>query len=124
MSKYDLIRYTLLIIELLACITGFIYWKKLRGTFWKWFPVYLLVIVIIEIIAPYLDASLNNNLYRFFGIPIQFLFFCWLFYQYFEKLRESKWAIAGIIVYLLAWLIEMFFLTSTQLWFFSFWAHP
>lgn len=128
MDKYSLMRQCVTYAEIIACLTGFIYWKKIRDTYWRWFPVYLLAIVIAEGTAKYVDEVLNNRqlnvlIYQFFGIPVQFLFFFWLFYRFFKDnnyTRESKWPLLGVIIYLSAWFVELFFLRGTKLWFFSF----
>jgi hypothetical protein len=66
------------------------------------------------------DQPLNVEMYRYFGIPVQFLFFCWLFYRYFGGSSEKKWPIIGACVYLLSWLAEIFFSQAVKGWFMSF----
>ncbi|HNU89086.1 MAG TPA: hypothetical protein PKJ94_12370 [Ferruginibacter sp.] len=125
MDIYLKLRIGLNFFEALACITGFIYWKKIRNTYWKWFPVYLAIIFVTEITGEIAGYRLqwfqfNRNLYTFFCIPFQFLFFCWLFWKYFEKSSYRNWALAGVLIYLLSLLTNIFFLASIRFSFFSF----
>src|ERR1044071_5925628 len=96
MDKYFYIRLGLNLLELAACITGFIYWKKIKDSYWKWFAIYLLLIVLTEVAALFIayqlkDAALNGKLYSYFGIPLQFLFFSWLFARELRPYREKNW---------------------------------
>jgi hypothetical protein len=84
------------IAEALACITGFIYFNKFKGTHWIVFVYYLLFIVVCENASAFLrgkDESTDhfvNLFYHYFVIPIEFLFYYWLFYRSFIKLK-SRW---------------------------------
>jgi hypothetical protein len=78
------------VMELAACVAGFISWRKMKGSYWRAFPVYLSVILMTELTAEYFkhmydNDRVNNNIYRFFGIPLEFVFLFWLFYQHFRK---------------------------------------
>lgn len=118
-SIYEWIRYGLNLFELMACVTGFIYWKKIRDTYWRWFPIYLLVIVCVEIMGALTEGDFNMNLYSYFGIPIQFLFFFWLFNRYFKPLPPVVWTIIATTVYIIALLTELVFLRNETLFFSS-----
>jgi hypothetical protein len=77
-------------LEFAACVAGFIYWKKIRHSYWRLFPVYLGVIVLCEVFCEYLLlvvnlGAINNHIYRFFVIPLEFSFLMWLFHEYFKK---------------------------------------
>lgn len=82
MDVQTVLRETLIWIELIAAIFALFYWNKLKNSHWKWFIVYLCVIFIVEAFSRW---GLKNNpnyrvyLYDFFGIPVQFLFFYWLY---------------------------------------------
>lgn len=125
MDIYLKLRIGLNLFEALACITGFIYWKKIRNTYWKWFPVYLGIILLTEITGEIAGYRLqwfqfNRNLYTFFCIPFQFLFFYWLLWKYFERSSYKYWALAGAGAYLLSFFINIFFLAGMRFAFFSF----
>lgn len=125
MDKYFWLKIGLNFFELFAFITGLSYWKKIKHSYWKWFVIYLGFIVVLEITAKYIgyvleNIKLNGDLYYFFGLPVQFFFFYWLFYKWFENRSEKVWPIIGAAVYVLAWLADFFFLRGIRLWFSSF----
>jgi len=82
MTVQTILRETLIWIELLAALIAVWHWPNLKESHWKWFVVYLGVIFMVEAFSKW---GLKNqpthrvNLYDFFGIPIQFLFFYWLY---------------------------------------------
>jgi hypothetical protein len=124
MDIYLKLRIGLNFFELIACVMGFIYWKKIRNSYWKFFPVYLAVIVITELTAEYTGYVAGNwkltaDLYYFFGIPIQFVFFYWLFYKWFEHHKERNWALTGAVIYLITLLTDILFFNQMKFWFSS-----
>jgi hypothetical protein len=82
MSIQSILRETLIWIQLGAAVVGLLNWPKLKNSYWKWFIIYLCIIFLVEASSKW---GLKNNptyrvyLYDFFGIPIQFLFFYWLY---------------------------------------------
>lgn len=121
MDVYDKLRLALYICEVAAAVTGFIYWKKIRDTYWKWFPVYLLIIAIIETVTESSfqlsnDYEFNAGIHEYFGIPLQFLFFFWLFY----KNSANRWPLIGAVIYVAVWIADMLYFRDRQLWFLSF----
>jgi hypothetical protein len=109
--------------ELAACITGFLFWNKIRGTYWKWFPVYLAIIVLVELTGEYFlyvrhNLAANNAVYRFIGLPIEYLFLFWLFYHYVRPVR--KWPLILGAIYVLAWILDQVYLSKLKLYFDSF----
>ncbi|MEO6455863.1 MAG: hypothetical protein ABIN97_17410 [Ginsengibacter sp.] len=113
------------ILEFSACITGFLYWKKIRHSYWRWFPVYLGIIVVTELVAEYFlyaknDLTVNINIYRFFGVPFEFLFLFWLFYQYLNNTSKNKWPVFSAAIYLICLLIDLLYVGKMKLLFDSF----
>ena len=111
--------------ELLACITGFIYWKKIRFSIWKWFVVYLAVIALTELSLEFIGYILHKpgvtvKVSLYFLIPFEFLFFLGLFYFWFDTRKAKLWILAGIVLYLISFLIDIAFLGQTRFWFYSF----
>jgi hypothetical protein len=108
--------------ELAACITGFLFWNKIRDTYWKWFPVYLAIILLVELTAEYFsyvrdNVAVNDAIYWFFGIPVEYLFLYWLFYQY---AKPRKWPLLLAAIYVLAWILGLIYLSNLKLNFDSF----
>lgn len=125
MDKYLLMRLLLNVFELLAAITAMLHWKKIKHSYWKWFAIYLVIIVATEIFAEYVgyylkNRELNAAINIYFSIPLQFLFFFWLFYKCFEYSNKKKWPVTGMVIYLLSILVDQLFFKEQKLWFFSF----
>ena len=111
------LRFSIKLTEALACITGFVFWKRLSPRCWKSFPVYLLVITLCEFAGWYM----NNNgmsrqgkyMYSYFVVPLEFFF---LFYMYLNMLpkvfRKTVFMLAGI--FLLAFIAEYMLLLNTK----------
>lgn len=100
----------LLLCEVISCITGFIYWKKIKNTYWVWFLVYLLYVTIsgaIEFISnEYKILYLNIFFNHFFMHPIDFLFYYWLFYKNFDNTKFKLLPIASASIYLPTLIID------------------
>jgi hypothetical protein len=107
--------------ELLACITGFVNLRNLQPPFWKLLPVFLLVIVACEIPGYILafnnQMETNRNLYVFFVIPLEFLFYFWLLFKMTNKTHPALFVI-GLLVYVAFFLTEYFFYPTIKSAFF------
>lgn len=110
-------------VEIVACITGIIYWRKIKNTVFKYFWVYLLLIVVAECIGRYFQThnmlAVNKAYYSYFIIPSEFIFFFWLFYKCSNNIKR-RLPIVFVGIYLLAWLIDVFYLSNKSFWFYSF----
>ncbi len=124
MNIYDHVRTGIVLIEALACIIGFLYWNKIKHTYWKWFPAYLLFIAAAEMVGLYLSRqnlfAETIVLHKFFTIPLQMFFFYWLFYKQFEETPDKKWPIVGAALFGAAFLYEMTASKEISGWFVSF----
>jgi hypothetical protein len=124
MGIYVIVQLGLVALEAAACIAGFLNWRKIRHSYWKWFPLYLLVLVPMELTCLYLvnvmdNWQLNSDIYMYFGIPFQFLFFYWLMWQYLKPYRENKWPLYGAAIYLAILIADLTWLTGQRFWFSS-----
>lgn len=111
--NYHLELHKLLLgIEFLSALIAFIYVFKLKGSYWKWFSVYLIFIFIQEFYW-FFNGSLfgiiaKHEYYAFIGIPIQYLFFFWL-YAY-RSLNRKTLFFAFLIIYILTYIpVEFYF---------------
>lgn len=70
------------IIELLALVTGIIYWPFLKFSKLFWLPFFLAFIVLVELTGRFLPQYLNldNAIIYNFSIPLEYLFYSYLFY--------------------------------------------
>ncbi|MEM6720529.1 MAG: hypothetical protein AAF611_14475 [Bacteroidota bacterium] len=100
-------RYILLGFECITAFIGFLYYPKLTDSYWKWFSVYLIFIFFQElfwiVIFPLnfsneLLITWSTHYYNYVGLPIQYLFFYWL-YAY-KSLRNKTLFYAFFILYL------------------------
>ena len=125
MDLYDKFILGLHILEAAACLTGFLVWKKIKNTYWKWFAVYLLVIILIEGAGWVLNAydpemKAAAKLFRYFGMPVQMLFFYWLFYKEFRESSRKKLPIIAAAIFLVAHLYDLIADHSLEKWINSF----
>ncbi len=93
-SFQALLGETLIWVELSAAFVALKHWPKLKNSYWKWFIIYLCIIFLVEAFSKW---GLKNHpsyrvyLYDFFGIPIQFLFFYWVYAIKSLKNRKLFW---------------------------------
>lgn len=91
--------------ELIAAIVALMYFKNFKNSYWKWFAYYLFYIVFYDVIIGrlalgfYLSSKLDAY-FAFVQIPIEFLFFIWLFAL--KSLNNKKLFWVCISVYLLS----------------------
>jgi hypothetical protein len=125
MKLYLTLVWVLNAVELLSCIIGFVYYRKLQSTKWRLLPFYLLLIFVFEMLGRYLatNSSLiryNPMLFNYVSFPTQFLFFFWIFYRepYFEKVK--KIILSAAAIYLLAVVADALYFSEKKYFFHSF----
>lgn len=119
---YKLLVALLLIFEISAAVTGLASWNKLKNSYWRMFPIYLCIVVFIELVGGYYafiqrDTAINLKWFRFFAIPLQFLFFYWLYHQYFKKRIKSELPKICLGVYCAVFLFDQFQTFYKNKWF-------
>lgn len=68
--------------QFLSMLIGIRYIIRLKASYWKWFSIYLILIFAQEffwLMKPNIQDKVREAYYVFFGIPIQYLFFFWLY---------------------------------------------
>lgn len=122
-SKYYL-QHILYLLELISCISGFIFWKKIKTSFWKWFPFYLAIIVIVELTADYFtytdNSAFRNSMYNNFSIPLEFLFFYWVYYRCATGKKKKTLVILCTVIYLIGFILDQVNFSKTNYFFDSF----
>ncbi len=113
------------ILELVASATGFVYWSKIRSSYWKYFPAYLGLLFVTEMAGEYFlfvrnEQNISISIYRFFGIPLEFLFLFWLFYQHFCKSAIKALPLVFAIIYAVAYPVDLLVVGKMKLPFDSF----
>ena len=121
MKTYVLAQYLSVAAEGIAFIAGMVCWKKFRHNYWKWFVLYLGAISIFDftgicILYIVKDAALSRTFYNYFVIPLEFIFFYWLYFRYFKGTNYTKWPLAGAAIYMAGWLVNILFLRQLNFW--------
>jgi hypothetical protein len=120
MKISDILIFLLQISETASCLVGFIYFSKVKYSYWKFFPLYLAFIAISEYIGPFLPKKANELFYNDLVIPVEFLFFFWLFYKSFKKEKFKSLPVFFGGIYLLSSFVESQFYSKQQHFFSSF----
>lgn len=123
MNRIHALLKLLYIVEIIACVTGFVYWKKVKDTYWKWFSVFLAFIVVAETFGFYTvltnDLRSNGNFFIYFVIPCNYLFYYWLFLQFFKKNGTAWLPKMFTVIYMLSLVFDISFFSKHKYWFFS-----
>jgi len=88
-------------LEILAFLTSVILWPKLKSTRLCWFIPFLLLIVVVELIGRYYSREIHQSnawLYNL-SVPIEYLFYSFLFYQYFISKKFKTLAAAFLVLF-------------------------
>ena len=109
--------------EGVAAVTAFIYMKKWRLTYWKWFPFYLAFIVLADMTGTYIASQklyiLSFDFYMYLVIPIEFLFFFWIFYKSYKVPKNKLFPKVSVIIYLIGFLSDFFCFRHSHYFHFS-----
>lgn len=97
--------------EFICATTAIFKFKEIKNTYWKWFTIFIIYIFIIEKFGVYLfDLFLikKDVFFAFIGIPIQYVFFFWLYSI--KSLKNKKLFFIFTSLYLLSFIpIELYF---------------
>ena len=110
--KIALLRDILLATEIICALIAIGTFKKWKGTYWSYFILYLAFIAIAESVGYYLRThelrDVSQAMYTFIVIPVEFLFFFWLFTKLLPSRQASVIAITGACIYIACVLLEEF----------------
>lgn len=101
LNYYPILKDILLGIEVITALVAILYFPKVKHSYWKWFVVYLTIIAVQEIYGNYLSSyfPIRKQLYyAYFGIPIQYLFFYWLYAL--KSLKRKRLFFSCTLIYL------------------------
>ena len=85
--------------EIIAAVVGLIYYNRIKKTYWKWFVLYLFYIAVYEIItriAAYDFAVKIDFYFAKIQVPIEFLFFFWLYAVQSFKSKKIFWICSSL----------------------------
>jgi len=107
---HSVLNITMQVMQFLAAAIGMFYLIRLKNSYWKWFSVYLIIILAQELFwryNPWFSASYRTAYFVFFGVPLQFIFLYWL-YAY-KSLKNKRLFILSVLGYVLTLAIFTFF---------------
>ncbi|CAM4087655.1 MULTISPECIES: hypothetical protein [Flavobacterium] len=111
LKNYPLIVNLQLWLELITAIIAIIYYPKNRDCFWKLFVFYVVIIAVFDNFSNQISNLLHLKkaiLYAFCIIPLQYLFFFWLYSI--KSLKNKKLFFIFTTLYLLSFIpIELYF---------------
>jgi len=103
--------------EGLAAIISLIYYNRgNKDRYWNYFSFYLILMFLCEVMGKwgYMFVDYNKpKFYNYFVIPIEFLFFYWLYAA--KSLEKPKLFYTLSLLYLLSFLPSEFFFTSKKI---------
>lgn len=109
--------------EAVAAATAFIYMKKWKNTYWKWFPFYLAFVILSELtgitLARHNMVDINFAYFSYFEIPVEFLFFFWVFHQAFKTSEYNKLPKICSLIYLISLLSDILYFRNYRVFYFS-----
>lgn len=113
MSLTEFLHKFLIVIEYFASLTAVLYYKKLKNSYWKWFVIYLVIIFFNENFGDFICKLLNisrNSFYNYYGIPIQFIFFFWLYAL--KSFQSIYLFLTTLFIYLISLLLNQYLIEN------------
>lgn len=111
MEYQPILTNLLLKLEILASVIGILFITKHKNSYWVWFIYYLTFICIADYFSVEISSFLKIkkvSYYAYIVIPIQFIFFYWLYAI--KSLHSQKIFWACIVLYLLSFIpVELYF---------------
>jgi hypothetical protein len=102
--------------EIAAFLTSVIVWNSIKSTQLHWFMPYLFFIVMVELIGRYikLELHLRNGWLYNISVPIEYLFFSFMFLNFYRSFHYKKATILFLILFPLFTFINIFFVQGTS----------
>ncbi|WP_076553708.1 hypothetical protein [Chryseobacterium ureilyticum] len=96
--------------EAIAALVSIIYYNRVKKTPWKYLAIYLVIIFLCESSVKWGEEQLRIDrilFYNYFVIPLQFIFFYWLYAK--ESLKKTKLFYIMTGAYLLTYVLRALF---------------
>lgn len=104
--------------EGIAAVISVLYYNRIKNQYWKYFVFYLIFIFISEAIGKWGDHFIDYNkqaFYNYFVIPLQFIFFYWLYAA--KSFEKPKLFYTLSAIYLLSFIPSEFIFTPDKVMF-------
>ena len=118
------IQIALFITETLTAIVALRNWHKLKGSYWRYFPIYLTWICIAEwsgyVSSKYEESEFNPILYNFFVTPSEYLFFVWITSNIVDTKKNKRIILTCFsVIFLITMFVEYNYLLNKTYFFMS-----
>jgi hypothetical protein len=103
--------------EIAALLTCVLFWLWLRKPLLLWLTLFLIFIVTVELTGRYIGRVLkeaNYQLYNF-SVPVEYLFFAFLFYRFFKTASYHRVAGWFLVIFPLFALVNFFFIEGPDI---------
>lgn len=120
MATFFLSLYYVLIV--VSALIGIYRLQHFKDNYFKVFPFYLLLIFILDYFSSKIIGSFNMLSIEYFCkivIPIEFLFYYWFYYMFFDKRIFKNVALAGAVIYGLSYIGEFYVMNRSADFFWS-----
>lgn len=101
--------------EGIAAITALVMYHRSRENQWKYFAFYLLIIFLCELFGKFGESIVKIDIiafFNFFVIPLQFLFFYWLYAK--KSLNKPKLFYSISLLYIFSFIPSEYLLQTNQ----------
>ncbi len=112
----NILQQSLIWAEGLAAIISIIYFNSSKERHWKYFSLYLILMFLCEVMGKWGHLLIEYDkpkFYNYFVIPVEFLFFYWLYAS--KSLGKPKLFYFLSLLYLLSFLPSESFFTSKKI---------
>ncbi|SEW38703.1 hypothetical protein SAMN05421841_2497 [Chryseobacterium wanjuense] len=104
--------------EGIAALISLLYYNRIKNQYWKYFVFYLIFVFVSEAIGKWGDTFMEYNkqaFYNYFVIPIEFIFFYWLYAA--KSFGRPKLFVILSFIYLLSFIPSEFIFTYDKVMF-------
>jgi len=117
MSEFQkVLQESLIWMEGLAALISILFYRNAKDKYWKYFSIYLILMFLCEVFGKwggYLMEYNKPKFFNYFVIPVEFLFFYWLYAA--KSLKKPKLFYTISIIYLLSFLPNEYFFKAGKI---------
>lgn len=108
--------------ECIAALTSILFFKKIKGSYYIYFSIFLVLIFLCEMFGKYGDQFISypkNLFFNYFVIPLEFIFLYWL-YAY-KSLKNKKLFWSFSLIFVLSFIPnELYFIKNKHIFSFNY----